>query len=228
MEIMLNDPEVVEFDGFKVFIRPNYASVIQELLRTLNYEGGERYALKNCLEAGDRVLEAGSAIGVVGLAASTIIGPDNLIAFEANPHLVEDAKKNHELNNIAISTVCGVLQNRKKWKGKGNSLPFYIQSDFWSSTLYPNGTAIEIVDVPTYCLEYEIKKHKANVLVCDIEGGEIDLLTKADLTGIEKIVMEIHYHVDRPATDKMIRKLIYDGFDIDFSLSAYSIVTMRR
>jgi hypothetical protein len=124
--------------------------------------------------------------------------------------------------------VHGVLQNRKNWKGKGRYLPFYIQSDFWLSTLYPHGTAIEVVDTPTFCFEFEIKKHKANVLVCDIEGGEIDLLTKADLTGINKIVMEIHYHVDRPATNKMIRKLIYDGFDIDFSLSAYSIVTMRR
>lgn len=75
---------------------------------------------------------------------------------------------------------------------------------------------------------HEIKDHAANVIVCDIEGGEIDLLTHADLSTIDKIVMAIHYHINRFLTKKTIRKLIYTGFDINFDLSAYSIVTCER
>jgi len=38
--------------------------------------------------------------------------------------------------------------------------------------------------VPVFCLEDEIEAHRANVLICDIEGGEVDLRMQSDLAGI--------------------------------------------
>ena len=37
------------------------------------------------------------------------------------------------------------------------------------------------------------KAHRAKVLICDIEGGEVDLLMQSDLARIKKIIIETHY-----------------------------------
>ena len=79
------------------------------------------------------------------------------------------------------------------------------------------------------CFEDAIARHRANFLICDIEGGEVDLLLEADLTGISTILLETHYWatgVERASA--MIRKLVYDGFDIDLGISGRHVTVMRR
>jgi hypothetical protein len=78
-------------------------------------------------------------------------------------------------------------------------------------------------------LEQEIAAHQANVLICDIEGGEVVLLTGADLSGIRMIIMETHrWAVGEALTDAMIRDLILQGFAVDLSASAGEILLFRR
>ena len=85
------------------------------------------------------------------------------------------------------------------------------------------------VQVPVFCLEDEIETHRANFLICDIEGGEVDLLMQADLRSIKKIIVETHYWAaGQRETDEMIRKLILDGFSIDLGLSGHHVTTLRR
>jgi hypothetical protein len=111
-------------------------------------------------------------------------------------------------------------------------LKFTVLKDFWAShigTGRPGSHLVAIIDVPILCLEHEIAAHRANVLIIDIEGGEIDLLDRADLSPIRLIIMETHYWaVGAEATDKMIRRLIYQGFDIDVSISRDGVVVLRR
>ena len=40
-----------------------------------------------------------------------------------------------------------------------------------------------------------ITSHNINVLVMDIEGAELDLLQKAELSGIDRIFLELHDHL---------------------------------
>ena len=85
------------------------------------------------------------------------------------------------------------------------------------------------VQAPVFCLEDEIKVHRANVLICDIEGGEVDLIMQSDLTGISKIIIEIHYGwAGQRETDEMIRKLNSDGFSIQPALSGHSVIALWR
>jgi hypothetical protein len=52
-------------------------------------------------------------------------------------------------------------------------------------------------------------------LICDIEGGEIELLIGADLAGIRLIIMEVHnWAVGVRSTDAMLRWLIVNGFNV--------------
>jgi hypothetical protein len=85
------------------------------------------------------------------------------------------------------------------------------------------------VRIPVFCLELEIAAHKANVLICDIEGGEVELLADADLTGIRLIIMETHYWAaGEAATDAMIRNLILQGFSFHLGVSGHHVSVLRR
>ena len=88
---------------------------------------------------------------------------------------------------------------------------------------------VDVVMVPTACLEDQIADHRATVLVCDIEGGEVDLLVGADLSGIRLIIMEIHtWAVSEAANGDMIRGLLAQGFNVDFHASGQGIAVLRR
>ncbi len=79
--------------------------------------------------------------------------------------------------------------------------------------------------------EDKIAERRANVLVCDIEGGEADLLTGADLSGIRLIVMETHYWAcGRPDIDSMVRFLVHDGFNsyVYFDYTGDHVVVLDR
>jgi FkbM family methyltransferase len=219
--------EIIDFDGFKLRIRYEYDDTIKSVLSLGSYEGMERAALRHVLEPPDRVVEVGSAIGALALTAARIVGPDAVFTYEANPDLVDDSRYNFQLNNMSINTINAVLYPRSR-PLISQCVPFYVHQQFWASSLQPQPNAVKIVSVPLRCLEDEIEAARANVLVCDIEGGELDLLSHANLTAINKIIMEVHYNAGKDATHAMIRRFMSSGFNPDFSISAYNTVVMRR
>ncbi len=134
------------------------------------YEKEERHTLPYIGKPGDRVLEVGGAIGTVSMTCAKIVGAENIITFEANPKLVENARANFALNGLAITARAGVLQNRICWAGRDTTAPFYIQKDFWASSLANHPGTTETIQVPTYCFEREARDFRANMLICDIEA----------------------------------------------------------
>ena len=76
-----------------------------------------------------------------------------------------------------------------------------------------------VAEVATQCLEDVIAAHKANVLVMDIEGLEVDILETARLDGIDKIIVEIHYDkVGRERTNKAIFDLARQAKRLEIDL----------
>jgi FkbM family methyltransferase len=226
--------ELIEVDDFIVFVdRDNYAPEIIATLESGRYEGRERWLAKEILQPGDRVIEAGTAIGLVAMTAASIIGAANVLTFDANPEMVTDAQRNFDRNGLGkIKPRWGILKNRPSIHGENETVDFYIAKHFWASRLHASEddeSILKKVQVPVCCLEDEIEVHRANVLICDIEGGEVELLLESDLTGIRKIIIETHYGwVGERETDEMMRKLISDGFSIHLGLSGQQVITLRR
>jgi FkbM family methyltransferase len=211
----------------------HYGPKVVKALQSANYELEERLFTEKMLLPTDRVLEIGTGIGVVSMAAAQRTSPGQVRTFDGNPYIVADAKKNFAFNRKdGITAAAGVLKSRAHLKPSEKTLEFTVLKDFWASHIGPGRPGphlVEIVDVPILCLEQEIAAHGANVLIIDIEGGEIELLDRADLSPIRLIIMETHYWAAGvEATDKMIRRLIYQGFDIDVSISRYGVVVLRR
>jgi FkbM family methyltransferase len=156
------------------------------------------------------------------------VGAENYIGYEANPELMPDALENFQNNGMKLNYHTAVLRNRVRG-GVGDPVNFYINKDFWVSALTPSGSSIRTVQVPVLCLEDEMEKFQANALMMDIEGGECELLLYADLSGINKIFMEIHYWPSREAADKMIRYLVTEGFDFNLPFCyGHSIALVRH
>jgi FkbM family methyltransferase len=223
-----------DIDDLSVFIDTDgYDPGIVSALKNGFYEGKERHLAKEILQAGDRVIEAGTALGLVSMTAARIVGADKVFTFDANPHIVADARENFRRNEVSgITSHIGILKNRQAIKSQSETVDFYISKAFWASRLSIESRSDDIIDtvkVPVFCLEEQIKTHAANVFICDIEGGEIDLLMNADLTGIRAIIMETHYWAaGETATDNMMRKLIMDGFAIHLGHASPHVIVLRR
>ncbi len=226
--------DIVRLDGLIIFVDTvKYSPTLIRALTGGGYEGPERGILFDIVRPTDRVLEIGTAVGVVTMSLASIVGPANVMTYDANPAMVVDARRNFVANRMGeISAELGVMRNRGRWSPGERETDFFISRDFWASRLDAGLDSTDItrtVKVPLVCLERKIAEHRANVLVCDIEGGESDLLDGADLAPIRLIMLEIHYWaVGRRRIDDMIRFLISSGFDIDFTHTSHNIVVLDR
>ena len=225
---------VTRIDSRAIFVdTEKYSAALVRGLATGGYEVPERVIVRATLRPEDRVLEAGTAVGVVAMQIAGIVSPANIMTFDASPAMVADARRNFAANRMGdIRSNVGVLRNRGRWSDSETEIDFFVSRDFVSSRLgaAPDSPDIvSVVRVPLVCLESKIAEHQANVLICDIEGGEADLLEGADLTPIRLIVVEIHYwSVGRQRIDDMIRSLVASGFNIDFNYSGGNIVVFDR
>jgi FkbM family methyltransferase len=220
--------------GFHIFVdEDRYASFIGALLDDGCYEGKERELVLTFVEHTDKVIEVGTGIGVVSMTAANIVGAKNVVTFDANPHIVEDAKENFVRNGMGeINSNVAVLVCRERFV-RNSDWDFHISEEFWVSRLFigdkHDDEIIETIKVRARCLEEEIDLHKATILICDIEGGEIELLSDADLSGIRLIIIETHsWAVGRSATDKLISRLISQGFHLELDASEERVSVLRR
>ncbi len=220
--------EFIDLSGFKVKVDTDrYSPTMIEALRSGSYEIGERSCSGKVFCAGDRVLEVGASIGAVSMVLASIVGDENYIGFEANPELMPDALENFRNNGLSLNYHSAILRNRVRG-GSGEPVSFYINRDFWISALTPSGNTVREIKVPVLCLEDEIAKFEANALMMDIEGAEADLLLYADLTGINKIFMELHYWPSRYKANQMMRYLILEGFSVDYENTWGANVALHR
>ncbi len=219
--------EMARVGGFDVFVDDAYASVIRDQLYSGGYEARERLAVCRLLRPRDRVIEAGTAIGLVAMTAAAIVGPENIVTYDANPAMVADAAANFARNGMAIEAHAGALVARRHYV-EGVRLAFQISPEFWASRVVEAG-APGAIQIPTSCFEAERERHQANVLICDIEGGEVALLANADLGAIRLLILETHvWAAGEASTNALIRKLVLDGFNLDFDATHGAVVALRR
>ena len=225
---------IAVLDGLSVFVDTDrYSKLLIDSLGDGGYEWRERALIRGLLRPDDRVLDLGTAVGIVAMAAADIVGADNVVTYDANPLMTADATRNFVYNRKgSIRARTGVLVNRTRFAKMPPRVDFFVSRDFWASRLAggPNvPDIIETIAVPTMCLEDEIAAHRATVITCDIEGGEAELFRDADLTGIRLLMMELHPGwAGQDAMDAMIRYLITRGFNIDFFRTADGIAVLRR
>lgn len=191
------------------------------------YENAEADELKGLIDKGERILELGSAIGYISTLMSRDPGTEEILCFEANPQLIEFCRNVHRLNDVrnvrienAILTTDDSLREIK----------FYLREHFWTSSTYagPRGYQSEAM-IRATSLARVIADFRPTMIVCDIEGGEVDLFEHADLASIQKIMLELHPEVTGlPRIGTLFDAMSRNGLIYDLDHSRRKIVTFRR
>lgn len=217
----------VDYRGLKVPVHgPHAIRPIKEELMTGRYEVPEITALQALLRPGDRMLEIGGGLGVVsGLAAQAV--PDAAIeSYEANPGLIAAIRELHQLNGLT-----GIeLHNRILVPGGGaGARDFHLHWSFAESSIVPGAGKDRSVPVETEDFATKLAEFRPDVLVVDIEGGEDELLSGADLRGLRALVLELHPKViDRAAEARIYDACHAAGLYPRFDLCAANVVAFER
>ncbi len=184
----------VELNGVKIPILPGvFSPTVISALETGSYEQAEARVLPRILREGERVLEIGAGIGYLSTIMARDAGVAAVRVYEANPLLLPVIAEVHRLNRVAdIDVRHGVLRS----SGSGASSTFYVRGDFWGSSLQKEPWEYDYtIEVPNVSFADELATYQPTLIVCDIEGGELDLFQDACLHGVRRIYMEVHQEV---------------------------------
>ena len=156
------------------------------------YERPEIIGLSRAIQPGDRVLELGSGLGIITALAARAAGVEGRVrAYEANTTLLPDTLAFFSANNITtVDLINAVLVPEQ------NPVPrrFHLAGSFAESSLMgadgrnPQG----MVEVRAECLGDVLASFRPDVLICDIEGAEAELLAALPPSTLRAAVVEMH------------------------------------
>jgi len=122
--------------------------------------------LEKVLGENDRVFEIGAGIGFLSTYCAKKIASDRVVAYEANPQMIDKIKETYKLNNVNPTINNAILMD------KDGEINFYLEDDFWSSSMIKRSDNAKEVKVKIANINDELKKYNPNFLIIDIEGGK--------------------------------------------------------
>lgn len=201
--------KTIVLNGIKVTTDPQDVPLgVRKQLLQKQYEDQEFALVREALTPEDRVLEAGAGIGFIGIACAQICGQDGILSYEPNPVMKPVIEKNYALNGLRAN-----LRNKVLSTTSGE-VEFFFSEGVLSSSLVDrqHGGATR---VQADAISDVVESYQPTVLVIDVEGAEIDLLRGCDLSGINKIIIEMHPHVvGADKIDDLCAYLADNGFAI--------------
>lgn len=163
-----------------------------ERIAAARYEGDEIKGALHVVRPEDRIVEMGAGIGVVGAVAAHQGKPERVVSFEANPALIEHIEALYALNGLEDRICvrnCVVLSD----PDAPETVTFHVHASYLGSSLIePEARRSTAVEVPSTSWDSVREEIAPTILICDIEGGELDFLRHADLSGLRAVVMEFH------------------------------------
>jgi FkbM family methyltransferase len=186
-----------------------------------NYERPERQAVKRFLDPALPIVEFGGSIGVVScIANSKLSDPSRHVVIEANPVLIPLLEANRDRNRCKFTILPRVVAYG------GQQAVFHSNStNFVGSTALTHhandtivGDVLEEVEVQTITLQSVLDQYGFDqcTLICDIEGGEAELIEyESDLIRrkVKTIIIEVHkYFLGDEGVIKMLDRLEALGF----------------
>ena len=173
------------------------------------YERDERELVQKIIKAGDRILEIGAGIGVVGATAAKIVGSDQILSYEANHRLLETIEKNYRLNGLSANV------RMRAVSASGGPIEFYPDNNIISSSQFCLSETAAPILVESDAIGDVVREFQPNTLVLDAEGAEVEILS-ADCVGwFQKIIVELHPPiVGQGMIDDLVSNVRAGGFTI--------------
>lgn len=184
---------------------------LERALSSGRYENHEADALLLHLRKGDRMLDLGAGLGFLCALAAGVLGEGAVMGVEAGPETVRLARRNLAANGFpGVKVMKGAVVAA----GEGE-VEFGLRPAFWASSLRgPEGWPenAEVIRVPARPLGKLLARFQPTVISCDIEGGELEVLTQP-LPGVRLVVVETHPQVYGPdGVQRIVQALRKQGF----------------
>lgn len=184
------DPGFIRSRGMKFPKHPEIMQgKIRRLLRQNAYEDKESEAALRVVREGDVVVELGGGIGYMSTLVATKRAINAVHVFEANPNLIPYIRSVHAANGVTNAHVTNAILGPRK-----GSVDFYVRDPMLGSSMQvlegevdPPATRVDVLNAKS-----TFKDIGATVLICDIEGAEVDLIPQLDLTGLRAAIIETH------------------------------------
>lgn len=146
------------------------------------------------------VLELGGCLGVVSVATNQMLeNKNNHIVVEANPKMIRYLQHNRSLNNCRFQIENAIISDSHD--GVFYSYDKLVAGSAHRMDSKEKNKTKHIVNVISYKDLVSKYKIEFDVLIIDIEGGELEILKEIrEINSIKYIMIEIH------------EKLMYPGF----------------
>ena len=214
--------EYVNNSGVLIPIVPTvYSEDIIQCIRSGAYEASEANELDSLIQPDEIILELGAGVGFISTICAKNQNAKAVFCVEANPDLINIAKLTHKINNVDVT-----LYNELLAKEDGKT-DFFVHEDFWASGVH--SWLGKRITVKTTKFQNRLNQIKPTMLIIDIEGGEETLFEEVDLTGVKKIMIEIHQPtIGRRGVKKLFDLLSAQNFHYDIWHSCRQIVTFSH
>lgn len=175
------------------------------------YERAERAMIKAHLDRSGPVVELGGSVGVVACVTNRLLtDPRKHVVVEANPDLISVLTANRDRNG------CGFTVLNRALAYVTGSTTFYVNdTDFLASSVQlktAHGRQVPAVSLAGIIEEFGFDTCS---LVCDIEGGEIEMVrheAQVLQDHVAMIIVEVHWWVGHEQCAEMIGTLERIGF----------------
>ncbi|MBR9894587.1 FkbM family methyltransferase [bacterium] len=164
---------------------------VRGAIREETYERKECDAVSRVVHAGDRVLELGGGIGYMSTLLSVKRKVAQVVSYEANPALIPYIASVHAANEVKNVEVRNALLTAEG----GDPVDFHVRRNFLASSMDREAdpeSITETVQIDQHRLSDVLEEVQPDVLVCDIEGAEADLLPAGDWSGLRCAIIELH------------------------------------
>ncbi|CAN5682529.1 FkbM family methyltransferase [soil metagenome] len=182
---------VVNLRGVRLDISsPKIAPAIKYGIRRGWYEIDELESIVSLVDDGDTILEVGAGCGFVSAYLARQFPASRIITVEADPELMPIIERNHQLNGVHVEVVNEVLGT-----GAGEAT-FHVQEEYWTSKLagHDDSPATGARSIVVRQSDFIERLHlwQPRALIIDIEGGELNLLTRELPPFVTTVVLECH------------------------------------
>lgn len=164
---------------------PPVSRSVRKSLQRNKYENAEAYLVSHLVRPGDTVLDLGAGLGLTAILAAKASGGGRVVAYEANPAVAPLAEKNARRNGVKVE-----IRNRAVAAKKG-LCEFHVRRSFPASSFIA-AKGSKTIQIEADAAQEVIDEVRPEVIICDIEGIEREVLTKSNLSSVQRLVVEVH------------------------------------
>lgn len=174
-----------------------------------DYEEHDMQIIRRYIKPGDHVLELGGGVGLTGSLLGMVSGNPVSIC-EPNEALYPLIERTFAANDVQLNLIKAAAIADSE---PAQHITFNVSKDYWWSSLVDTDNTTP-VRVKTKRLSDLIAETKADTLLVDIEGYEVNLLSETNsLSSIKTVVIELHTpSIGTTATGYIITALVQSGF----------------